>query len=157
MLKATGRGKHVGPVSYYHLSLIERVPAVASELASVYSRLHASEFAFNVVKLDAGYRISLLRYESFTAAFPALRAALTCDLSRQTARHTDYAIRRNPPILHRKELLLPADHHLVPDAERLTRRLERLGAFDDTRRIGTRTGWQRRLVSLGIDPDGSSA
>ena len=153
-LKATRRGKHVGGLSYYHRSLIDRVPPVASELASICSRLHGADFAFNVVKLDAGCRISFLCYQSFTTAFPALLAALTCDLNRATARHTDYATRLNPPILHRKELLLPADHPLVPDAERLTDRLQQLGAFHDTRRIGTRAGWARRLASLGIGPDG---
>ena len=157
LLWATGRGKHVGRLSYYHLSLVSRVAAAAAELGTICSTFHGTGFAYNVVKLDAGYRVSFLRYETFTAAFPALLAALTCDLGRGAARRTDYAARRNPPILHRKELLLPADHPLVPDAVRLTERLERLGAFRDTRRIGTRAGWERNLASLAIRPDGSSA
>ena len=156
MLKSTGRGKHVGPFSYYHLCLVQRAPGVAASLLCICDRLYRGGIGFNVVKLDARSRISFLSYECFTIPFPALLSAVSCDLSRDAARQTDYSNRRNPPILHRKELLLPADHPLVPDAERLTDRLEGLGAFDDTRRIGTRAGWNRRLASLGIDPAGRS-
>ena len=62
----------------------------------------------------------------------------------------DYSRRCNPPILHRKELLLPADHALVPAAVQLTQRLDRLDAFKDARRIGTRDGWHARLHALGL-------
>ena len=102
------------------------------------------------VKLNARSRVSFLRYERFSKPFPALLAALTCDLGRGTGRRFEFSQRRNPPILHRKELLLPAGHPLVPEAERLTDCLERLGAFEDARRIGTREGWSATLKSLGV-------
>ena len=132
LLKATSRGKHAGLLSNYHLSLIDRVPAAATQFGSICSTLHGAAGPFNVVKLDARYRVSFLRYQRFTVAFPALLAALTCDLGTGSVRRTNYTTRRNPPILHRKELLLPAYHPLVPHTERLTDRLERLGAFRDT-------------------------
>ena len=136
-LKSTGCGKHMGPFSYYHYSVIERVPAAASALRSICQRLQHPEICHYVVKLDAAYRVSFLSYQSFTVPFPALLAAVSCDLSRNSARHTDYSNRHNPPILHRKELLLPHDHPLSAVSTRLTTRLEQLGAFRDTRRIGT--------------------
>ena len=57
---------------------------------------------------------------------------------------------RSPPVLHRKELLLPANHPLVPAGVELTERLDRLGAFEDATRIGTREAWRARLSSLGL-------
>ena len=153
-LRSTRRGKHIRWFSYYHMDLVDTLPRVTQDFAAIRAGLDLDKAPFNVVKLDAGRRVSFLLYEDFGAPFPALLAADSCDLSRDAVRHTDYAARRNPPILHRKELLLPADHPLVPDAERLTDRLEQLGAFQDTRRIGTREGWARHLASLGIGPDG---
>ena len=152
LLKSTERGKHVGPFSYYHLSLVERVPSVAARLISICNGLKGDQFTFNVVKLDARYRVSFLSYESFTAPFPALLAARVCDLRRNSVREIDYAGRRNPPILHRKELLLPHDNPIAVASIRITEHLEELGAFADTRRIGTREGWCQHLAALGIDP-----
>ena len=154
-LKRTGRGKHVGRFSYYHAALLAQLPEVFEHLDSLRQDWHAKYFAFNVVKMEAGSRISFLRYESFDTRFPELLAALTCDLDRMEARRTDYTTRRNPPILHRKELLLPQDDARVAEAAHLTERLERLGAFRNPATIGTRDGWQRRLLSLGLAPSGS--
>ena len=154
-LGLTGRGKHVGRFSYYHRMLAEERDGVLACLEETRRQLHDEPFEFNVIKLDARSCVSFLRYEEFaTAPFPALLAALSCDISRGTARNTLFFGRRNPPILHRKELLLPADSPLVPEAARLTKELELLGAFDDPHRIGTRDGWNTRLASLGASLDG---
>ena len=150
-LRASGRGKHVRSFSYYHASLVAERPPVASFLADICCEFGGCFDDFNVVKLDGRSRISFLRYEDFDAPFPALLSALSCDRERGTCRQTDYAGRRNPPILHRKELLLPSDDRRVPGAERLTRCLEARGAFSDARSIGTRNAWRRRLVALGLD------
>ena len=151
----TGRGKHVGRFSYYHRMLAEMRDGVLTCLIDIGHRVHDAPFEFNVIKLDSHSRVSFLRYEEFaTASFPALLAGLSCDVSRGTGRKTLYSRRRNPPILHRKELLLPVDSPLVPKAARLTRELEQLGAFADPHRIGTRDGWTTRLASLGVSLDG---
>ena len=150
-LRATGRGKHVRSFSYYHVSLIAQRPHVASFLSDLRSGFGGSFDDFNVVKLDERSRVSFLRYEDFDPPFPVLLFALSCDSERGTWRQTDYAHRRNPPILHRKELLLPGDDPRVPQAERLTRCLEGRGAFADAKSIGTRDGWHRRLGDLGLD------
>ena len=154
-LKGSGRGKHVYPFSYYHEELVNTVPGAPAALLAIRAHLRlADDVPFNVVKLDADYRISFLLYEPFDTHFPALLAADSCDLTRGTVRRFHYADRVNPPILHRKELLLPADHPLVPEAASLTRRLERRGAFRDPSAIGTRSGWQRRLAELGLAETG---
>ena len=139
-LNATGRGKHIYPFSYYHEALVEIVSRLSDDLAAIRFRLRLPNTPFNVVKLDSGHRISFLRYEPFEVAFPTLLAAESCDLTRGTIRRINFAGRSNPPILHRKELLLPASQPLVPEAVSLTRRLQGRGAFRDTTTIGTKFG-----------------
>ena len=153
-LKSTRRGKHIYPFSYYHVALIDNFPQLSTELANIRRGLNLDFRPFNVVKLDAGHRIRFLLYEDFEVPFPTLLAANSCDLHRRTVRRTDYSQRLNPPILHRKELLLPEDHPLVPEAAAITERLEPQGAFRFTAMIGTRLGWQKRLAELRLDPTG---
>lgn len=149
-LRPTGRGKHVGRFSYYHTHLTSRLSSVQAFLEATRNRLHQAPFDFNVFKLDRHSRISFLLYEDFTVPFPALLKALTCDVARGTSRLSDYSQSANPPILHRKELLLPVDDPLVPEAVQLTQRLEKLGAFTNAQRIGTRNGWNATLNALGL-------
>ena len=153
-LRGTGRGKHVGSFSYYHKSVVAELPEITDGLGASLRHIHQGKDDFNVIKLDARSRLSFLWYEDFSVSFPALLLAISCDLARNVARQTDYSMRRNPPILHRKELLLCADDPLVPAAVRLTEQFEALGAFRDTSSIGTREGWKRRLLALGLDADG---
>ena len=150
-LKTTGRGKHVRRFSYYHATVLTRLPKVRCRLDSLRHGFHAHPFEFNVIKLNPRSRISFLRYESFDKSFPSLLAALSCDLARRSARQIDFTARRNPPILHRKELLLPENDPRVAEATRLTDRLERQGAFSNPATIGTRDGWQRQLLALGLE------
>lgn len=148
-LRSTGRGKHVVQFSYYHVDLIAQVQDVAQSIAAIRQQLDEPRFDFNVVKLSKS-RLSFLRYEDFSVPFPALLTSRSCDVVRGTCRLTDYSHRRNPPILHRKELLLPTNHPLVPRAIQLTKHLESLGAFKSPSTIGTRNGWLARLESLGL-------
>ena len=150
-LRATGSGKHVGSFSYYHVALISRVAEATAALSCIGRFVELGKLRYNVVKLDGKQRISFLQYEAFDAPFPALLSSVSCDLGGPSVRRIDYSNRKNPPILHRKELLLPQDHPLVGAATRLTARLERNGAFAGTVSIGTRLGWQRRLDELGLD------
>ena len=149
-LASTGRGKHLPQSSYYHLALVATCPDVCRWLSQAIRVFRTEPFPFNVVKLANPPRLSLLRYEAFDNTFPTLLTALSCHIDHGTTRETDYAHRDNPPILHRKELLLPSDHPEVPGATDLTQQLEALGAFVETSMIGTRHGWAARLASLGI-------
>ena len=153
-LRATGRGKHLGYFSYYHVTMLARLPEVKKRFDTLRRSIYKHSFEFNVVKLNQRSRISFLRYENFDNPFPTLLAALSCDLARRSARHIDFTARRNPPILHRKELLLPEEDPRVAEATRITAHLERQGAFSNPTTIGTRDGWQRQLLALGIeDPE----
>ena len=69
----------------------------------------------NVIKLSRREpKISYLSYPDFEDdPHPALTASVTVHFQTLRVRFHDYSDRRNPPILHRKETFLPADHPLT--------------------------------------------
>lgn len=60
-----------------------------------------------------------------------------------------YAVSENPPVLHRKETILAADHPLREKFARLTRQQEAAGLLDESTTIGTRRGWEERRAERG--------
>lgn len=142
-------GKRVGRSVYLHRSALPAIPDISREAVSR-AALLAGWDAWNVVRLDDGGRISLLEYESFDdAPFPVLLESRLVDVDGRTARR-DYRTSANPPILHRKELLLPDGHPRAVEFAALTAKLEARGLFDDANRIGTREAWSAKLRSAGI-------
>jgi hypothetical protein len=107
---------------------------------------------FNVLKFRTDeLKISFLSYPDFlTDAHPALRHAITIDLVTGKARHTDYADNINPPILHRKESFIPAEHPRREEFESLTKAEEGTGLYEDTTTIGFKLNWERLLQSKGL-------
>ena len=84
-------------------------------------------------RTSPGWTGSLMCYPRFFEnPHPALRHAVTIDLVSGKARHTDYAGNPNPPILHRKESLLPAEHPQRGEFEELTRQEEAAGLYEQT-------------------------
>lgn len=105
---------------------------------------------WNVAKIEKK-SVSLLLYESFDdSPFPALLKSTKVDLSTGKTTFTDYRGRANPPILHRKELLLPPDDSRLPVFRALTAAAEEHGLFKDSNRIGTRKGWESRIAEAGL-------
>jgi DNA phosphorothioation-associated putative methyltransferase len=145
-------GKRVGGAVYLHASALD------DETRPIVDRAveRADGFEWNVVKLSPGF-VSLLLYEDFDAAgFPALLASLKVDLESGKSATTDYRTRENPPILHRKETLLPADDARRPKFAALTRAAEEHGLFAAPTKIGTRRQWADLLASKGLRIQGQS-
>lgn len=142
-------GKQVGDTLYLHVSAVckrdepkQQAIAAATRIARIGLQ------AFNVVKLSGRQpnRISLLAYEGFdNSPFPALLDSWTADIEAGTCVHRSYRSSQNPPILHRKELLLPLDDPRRETFSRLTRSLENRGLFADPKAIGFRRQWETRL------------
>lgn len=145
-------GKRVGGFLYFHrdaLGLVHEDARRAVEEAAA-----RAAFDWNVVKYSPS-RLSLLLYEDFDeAAFPALLMAASYDPEAGTFEVTDYSRRANPPILHRKEALLPPDDPRLPAFLAITRKAEEKGVFADVTRIGTRVSWQKMLADAGLRVDG---
>ena len=96
-------------------------------------------------------KVSYLVYPDFeTNPHPALLRSIKLSLRTRELDCYDYATSTNPPILHRKETVLPPGHELMAKFARLTRQEEKHGLLDDTATIGTREGWERRLAERGF-------
>lgn len=109
------------------------------------------DIEFNIVKLfHGGEKASLLYYPClFSEAFPCLLIShVLSTLTGEMISSKQY-LQLNPPILHRKELLLPPDHPDIPKFAALTKQLEDAGLFKDSRKIGYKKQWEERLRNAG--------
>lgn len=145
-------GKTVAQNTYVHIEALGVLSPAWREAVAQAAALAQAEIGrdFNVVKLGQDGGVSLLDYPGFFAqAFPVLRRYWTVDLANATVRFRSYADSLNPPILHRKELLLPKGHPSIESFANLTRAAEQIGLFDDPRRIGFLKAWDDLLVRRG--------
>ncbi|KXV06422.1 peptidase m15a [Caballeronia megalochromosomata] len=112
---------------------------------------------FNVVKLNLREpRQSLLAYEDFFEdPFPVLSESWTLSGEEMLdVAYRSYADSLNPPILHRKELLLPLQHPSHDDFSALTRTAEDLGLFENSSLIGFKQNWHSLIKSKGYQLSG---
>ncbi|TVQ85565.1 MAG: DNA phosphorothioation-associated putative methyltransferase [Chromatiaceae bacterium] len=151
-------GKRVGAKSYLHVEALSASDAAIREHARMAADAAGLEPAvdFNLIRLDpTGAELALLHYPGFfDEPFPALADSWRVDFAAGTVSHRTYADSLNPPILHRKELLLPAEHPRRAEFAALTAACEAVGLFDDPRRIGYRRQWQQLMRELGFRLDG---
>ena len=106
------RGKVVSGVRYAHESALPLLPNNEQKLIEKLSRSLGTEKIWNVVKLEIKNpkNMSFLAYEDFSKTeFPAILRSYKFIESEQTFKLTRYNS-QNPPILHRKELLLSPSH-----------------------------------------------
>jgi len=149
-------GKVVGGARYVHVSaLAEKVlDAVRAGVAEVGGPAEG----FNVVKVvPDSTKLSLLHYPSFfERAFPLLAESWTIDLAEGRCERRSYDLARNPPVLHRKELLLRADDPRRVEFASLTEEAERHGLFANTLIIGHKNQWEEIVRAKGLRVEGHS-
>ncbi len=150
---ARGPGKRVRDALYVHVSALRLLSlghrTRVERAAAVVGDPDGSGRTWNVAKLDPA-AVSLLLYEDFdSVAFPRLLASVRIDAAGQV-RRMDFSARTNPPILHRKELLLAQDDPRRDVFASLTRAAEARGLFADVHRIGTAKAWEQRLDGAGV-------
>jgi DNA phosphorothioation-associated putative methyltransferase len=105
----------------------------------------------NIIKIHRrSGKLSYLSYPEFEKdPHPALSRCVRLSLRTRQLDCTDYSKSTNPPVLHRKETFLHADHPLREKFARLTVQEEERGLLAETATIGTRAGWEDRLQVLG--------
>ena len=155
---SSGIGKRAGNKRYLHVDALPE-PADGPDASALLASLAAAEEIaqvrrgehFNLVRVDAsGNEMALLHYPGFsTEPFPSLAASWRVNLEAGTADFRTYADSLNPPILHRKELLLPADDPRREAWAALTAACESVGLFDDPRRIGYKRQWEQLVRERG--------
>ncbi len=143
--------KQVGRSRYYHLisSGLERLSeALAKPLATICdTRVSPHDL---VAKVADDRSLSVLVYPNFySMPHPELAASV-----RFTGEENPVAIRRyreNPPILHRKELLLGPRHEHYNSAHAFTLAEKAAGLLDPPFDFGFKQQWERRLESMGYE------
>lgn len=146
------KGKRVGGFMYIHKSSRHLIANNYSEAIQKSLPLLHEFSTWNVVKFNIKNpeQLSFLEYESFEhVEFPSLFRSCQVDLQlkKTTIRHHSSD---NPPVLHRKELLVHPNH---PDREKfqgLTAQLESMGAFKNIVKLGTKHRWEDELTKLNI-------
>jgi DNA phosphorothioation-associated putative methyltransferase len=146
-------GKVVGGFHYFHVSALHLVELSIQEVvnrAAALARLSRDDH-FNVVKIATGStELSLLEYANFFEdPFPALAQSWRFSTSSDRIAYRDYRESANPPILHKKELLLTPDAPERGEFGSLTQSAEALGLFDEPTRIGFRQQWHELIFSKG--------
>jgi homoaconitase/3-isopropylmalate dehydratase large subunit len=124
----------------------------AEQLAQVERIRH-----FNVAKFEeSSDRVSPLHYPRFLEdGFPALQESWHVDTATGRVSYRTYDDSLNPPILHRKELMVTEDHPRRTEFQALTEAAEAIGLFDDSRRIGFREQWLRLIREKGYQVIGN--
>jgi DNA phosphorothioation-associated putative methyltransferase len=148
-------GKRVADDLYIHLSALEHLDdrehrRTIEEAVERVTPLSGSAPSVAKLNLRTG-RLSLLAYVDFDKdPFPELAASWTfAPGSSSPPSYRTYTESLNPPILHRKELLVPTSYPGRQDWLRLTSTAEALGLFDDTTTIGFKLNWERLVASKG--------
>jgi len=150
-------GKRLRRALYFHREAIAQLPAaLQSVVASCTAVVGLSDAAFDVIRVaDRSESVGFLAYPGFfDAAFPRLHRSWV--VSTRTGRWAkrDYPLESNPPVLHRKELLLPPDHPRREEFAALTRAAEEAGLFDDPSVIGHLVQWEETLRAKGLAVQG---
>lgn len=144
-------GKRVGGRLYVHRLALPLLETPLAEMAEAALTAFSAAACANVLKIDQESGVvSALEYpEFFETPFPALRQAWHIRLADGHVTYRSYAESANPPILHRKELLLPPDHPRNNEFAALTAQAEALELFVDNHLIGFARTWEHRIERAG--------
>ncbi|MBT3223401.1 MAG: DNA phosphorothioation-associated putative methyltransferase, partial [Proteobacteria bacterium] len=144
------RAKRVHKTVYVHVDCASKGLQPYIDLARRIAGLEKPDFS--LVKMEGNSsKVSLLDYPGLGKdAFPYLRRSWLVDLKAQTAQQREYDPDANPPVLHRQEQLLPANHPNLEALSQLTQEAEEAGLFDDSWIIGRRLQWEEELRAKGL-------
>ncbi|WP_341325801.1 DNA phosphorothioation-associated putative methyltransferase [Methylotuvimicrobium sp. KM2] len=147
-------GKKVLNHVYWHFSLTGEQSLEVQQRITEAEKLSRclAERDYNIVKYEInGTAISLLHYpDFFDTPFPVLATSHRIDLNNKRIEKRNYQDSYNPPILHRKELLLGEQHPRNPEYRELTATAEQLGLFDNPVTIGFKQAWDALIAEKGF-------
>ncbi|XGV96552.1 MAG: DNA phosphorothioation-associated putative methyltransferase [Leptolyngbya sp. BL-A-14] len=146
-------GKRLPGALYVHISALPDLERSLQDYENL-ARQHLKKLeGATLVKFSTDQpRVSYLSYPDFdTDAHPALQWSVQVDLATSRVGVRNYNDTDNPPVLHRKETFVTSDYPLYQPFAELTRQEEALGLLNQSREIGTREGWAKRLTDCGIE------
>jgi DNA phosphorothioation-associated putative methyltransferase len=146
-------GKKIGSSVYVHVSALGHLPHSTTDCITRAERIAVPlPFKANVYRIDERKsEVSLLNYKDFDIdPFPCLTESIFVDIGAERFSHRRFAQSKNPPILHKKELLLAKHHPSYKALEGLTLKLEELGLYRNAHTIGHLKQWEDRLSEAGV-------
>ncbi|BBY44176.1 DNA phosphorothioation-associated putative methyltransferase [Mycolicibacterium celeriflavum] len=149
-------GKQTPSALYVHRSALAELPPIMQVYEGCARALSGTVEHANLVKLSvAEPQISYLTYPGFDRdAHPTLASSVIVNLRKLTVDWRDYTRSPNPPLLHRKEEFLGADHPRRVMYSRLTRAEQLAGLYAHPETIGTSEGWRQALRSANVSVHG---
>ncbi|MBD1915356.1 MULTISPECIES: DNA phosphorothioation-associated putative methyltransferase [Cyanophyceae] len=146
-------GKCLPNAFYIHQSALPSLDNALRHQELCARNLLKKEMPFTLVKFHFDHpKLSYLYYPEFdTEPHPLLRTSTIVDWATGTVETRDYSDAPNPPLLHRKETFITADHLHYSRFAHLTQQQVAMGLLDNSREIGTQLNWERRLTQQGIE------
>ena len=145
-------GKSTPQAFYIHKSALTNEQLI-SFLSRIQSALKQDDYDWNIAKFWKGdFKFSLLSYPSFEEnSYPELACSLFVDLDKKHHRMNSYTNADNPPVLHRKELMITKDHPAYEEFTLITQEGEQAGLYENTRAIGFKLGWLSTINRAGYE------
>ena len=145
-------GKILPDALYIHHTALPHLPPLLRVYEGCGRQLAGTVKDLTLVKLSRRKpQVSYLLYPGFDrVGHPALTEAFVADLSRLNLYHRDYRRSANPPILHRKELLVAGDYPGRRRFATLTAKEKTLELLNTDRPIGRRDDWLSALRERGV-------
>ncbi len=147
-------GKKLPDSIYLHKDTFSDVPESLSKFIKIVAKaLKIDDANWNLIKVFRNdFRLSLLNYPLFFEdSYPALEQSVSVDLTKLSHRITSYSEQENPPILHRKETMVPKEHEFHDHFCMLTQEGEAAGLYENTRMIGFKNSWGRLIEKHGYE------
>ena len=149
-------GKRLPNALYIHVSALERLDPLLQSYEEIARELISNIDAVTLIKFSTDTpKLSYLFYPDFyTDPHPALVSSMVVNLETNQVSDRDYSDSLNPPILHRKETFVSPDYPYYLDFVHLTNLEVSLGLLENSRSIGTRQQWEKRLTQKQITFEG---
>lgn len=148
-------GKKLPDATYVHREVLPQLPTVLLQAVAEAEALAGITGGYDIVKFSTtAPMLSLLAYPRFfDDPFPSLELGWAVDLEGGQVEARRFG-GSNPPILHRKETMLPPGHPRSAEFAALTTAAEQAGLFADTKTIGRKKNWEARLAAAGLHLEG---
>ena len=152
LIKDLSCGKSTPQAVYIHKSaLLDE--QLTSFINRIQKALKQENYAWNIAKFwKENFRFSLLYYPGFEEqSYPELSHSLFVDLDKKHHRINDYSKSDNPPVVHRKELMVSKEHPFFEEFILITQEGEQAGLYEHTRSIGFKLGWEATINNAGYE------
>ncbi|WP_082182305.1 DNA phosphorothioation-associated putative methyltransferase [Aeromonas veronii] len=144
--------KELPEAVYLHRETLQHTcPTLSQFVCAVAKALKLADEEWHLVKLaKRDFRLSLLCYPTFfEEPYPSLNQSVTVDLTKLKHTVTRYEEHDNPPILHRKEVMLAPHHPMAEQCRQITEEGELAGLYEQPRMIGFKQSWLRLIARHG--------